>query len=126
MVKIGYTVFEIFSKNPQGGAFSHGPNRVNSKSIQISSPPFGQTPGNFLKGRILHPPVHKESAKPRPRGRKIVQKPHPHGNYFQKSSKKQYSKANMLENSETYKSQSFLAGGFYGYLKYLKSFSIHV
>ena len=45
-------------------------------------------PGNFLKGRIPHPPGTGKVQNPNPWGRKIVLNPHPLGNYFQKSSKK--------------------------------------
>ena len=42
----------------------------------------------FLKGRIPHLPGTKKMRNPKPLGRKIVLKPHPWGNYFQKSRKK--------------------------------------
>ena len=78
---------------------------------------------------------HKESAKPRPLGQKNRAKNHPLGNYFQISSKKQQNmnETEIMKNStkmltclKHLKAQSFLVGGFYGYSKYLKSFSIHL
>ena len=59
------------------------------QSIPSRTIPPGKPPGNFLKGRIPHPPGTKKVRNhPDPWGRKIVLKPHPRGNYFQKSSKK--------------------------------------
>ena len=48
---------------------------------------LGKPRGIFWQGEFPTP-GHKESANPDPWGRKIVLKPHPRGNYFQKSSKK--------------------------------------
>ena len=77
--------------------------------------------------------ILKKVRNPEPWGRKIVLKPHPRGNYFQISSKNNMNETEIMENStkmlvclKHLKAQSFLVVGFYGYSKYLKSFSIHL
>ena len=45
-------------------------------------------PQNFFESANFPSPGHKENAKSRPLGQKNREKPHPWGNYFQKSSKK--------------------------------------
>ena len=52
--------------------------------------PLGKPPENFSeKANMPHPLGTKEVRNFEAWGRKIVLKPHPQGNYFQKSSKKQ-------------------------------------
>ena len=88
---------------------------VNSKPDH----PPGKPQGNFCERENSPHPGHKESAKPRPQGKK--NRAHPRGNYFQKSSQrkhktrnrsyeKQYRNADMFRNIKIVKhieAQSF-------------------
>ena len=108
------------------------------QSIPSLTIPPGKPPGKFLKGQNSHPPGTKKVQNPDPWGGKIVLKPHPRYNYFQKSSKEnhktldrnyeeQYRNADMFRDIVKHKNaQSFLVDGFYGYSKCLKSFLIHL
>ena len=95
----------------------------------------GKPLGNLFERVNPHPSGTKKVRNSEPWGRKIVLKPHPRINYFEISSKKQQNmnETEIMENStkmliclKHLKAQSFMVGGFYGYSKYLKSFSIHL
>ena len=64
------------------------------QSIPSLTIPRAHPRGIFLKGRI----PHKESAKPRPWGRKIVLKLHSQSNYFRKFSKKTKHETEIMKN----------------------------
>ena len=86
----------------------------------------------FLKGEF--PPLgHKESTKHRTLGQKNCAKTPPPGQLFSNIQQNNMNETEIIENStkmliclKHLKAQSFLVGGFYGYSKYLKSFSIHL
>ena len=96
-------------------------------------PPQGNPREMFLRRRI---PWHKESAKARPlRQKNRARTPVP-GQLFSKIQQKTQNTRQEKNSTETPKcleilrvkhetAQSFLMGWFYGYSKYLKSFSIH-
>ena len=124
---------------PLGDSLTRLYSLVMYQSIPNLTIPPGKPRGTFLKGRIPHPPGTNKVRNPDPCGRNIVLKPHPGAMSFKdpaqkhktwdRNYEKQHWNANMFRNieTETYKSQSFLVGGFYGSdSKYLKSFSIHL
>ena len=116
---------------------SSGSIRIMYQSIPSLTIPLRANPQEmFWKGEFPNPPGTKQARKPDPWGKKVVLKPHPRGNYFQKSSKKPTKheteimknwNANMFRNIVKHiTAQSFFVDGFYGYSKYLTSFSTHL
>ena len=120
--------------------FFYFPNKLFIyQSIPSLTTPRAKPRLNFWQGIFPTLRKHKESANADPWGRKVALEPQPRGNYFKiqqrnrkrwhRNFEKQYWNVNMFRNNKTVKhktAQSFLVGGFYGYSKYLKSFSIHL
>ena len=84
----GHTFNRAMKKKNKFQNIVHGVNleALMYQSIPILTIPPGQTPGEFLKGRIPHPRAQRMCKTPT-RGRKIVLTPNPPCNYFKKSSK---------------------------------------
>ena len=103
------------------------------QSIPSLTIPPGKTLAIFFE-RANPPPLgHKESAKLRTLGKKTRAKTPPPGQLFSNIQQNNMNETEIMENStkmliclKHLEAQSLLVGGFYGYSKYLKSFSIHL